>query len=97
MRDRLRTSPACDTRDSSDGGEGQNTKQALFTESCSSCCGSRTQSAETVHVRINMVPTQTVAQSGFKANGKNTAFTVCDGKPQRLHTKQNPEILQQLL
>lgn len=26
MRDRLRTSPACDTRDSSDGGEGQNTK-----------------------------------------------------------------------
>lgn len=58
--------------------------------------GGRTQHTRTVHVCKDTVPTQTVKSGGFEAMVKNTAFTVCDAKPQTLHTKQNPELVQQL-
>lgn len=43
------------------------------------------------------VTTQTVERDGFKAVGKNTALTVCNAKLQTLRTKQNLELVQQLL
>lgn len=101
VRDYLRMSSGSDTRSSSDGAERQKHRAGIalwVTEPFMGrkASGGRTQRARTVLVCKDVVPTQTVERGGFEATAKNTAFTVCGAKPQTLHTKQSPELVQQL-